>query len=89
MDMNENEVNDSPEEDTAEESAVFNTTDGWKVRIEFCKVASYVGKNSKTTITYGYYDNSKTYILDIDFKEFDKLYMDWKESGDNAKLSYY
>ena len=59
-----------------ERSAVFSTTDGKKVRIEFDKVFSYVGKtkNHSTTIEYGYSyekESRETFILDIDFDEFD------------------
>jgi hypothetical protein len=67
-----------------ENSAVFETKDGKKVRVEFDKVFSYLGKTKagSTTIEYGYgyeKDSRETFVLDIDFDSFDAKLTQYKD----------
>lgn len=80
-----------------EGSAVFETTNGVKVRLDYEKIFSYSGTKSKTTIEYGWSyekESRETFILDIDFDSFDdkltqykkdtKKYWDAKYASDSS-----
>jgi hypothetical protein len=85
-------IEDTDNQEPPEDSAVFETSDGKKVRLRYEMIFSYVGKtkNSTTTVEYGYYDNKESFVLDIDFDTLDaKLTQYRKDVKDYWKSRNY
>lgn len=76
---------------------VFDQTNGEKIRVDYENVFSYSSKNKgKTTVVeLGWGDNKETYILDIEFEDFDdniqanrKAWRDYYRNGSNSVERY-
>jgi hypothetical protein len=58
-------------------SAVFEMTNGERVRVNYDDVYSYVSKGTATVVQVGWSDK-QSYILDIDFDSFDAKLTQYK-----------
>ncbi len=66
-------------------SEVFEMTSGEKIRIEYDRIFAYKSTNKTrvTAVDLGYASDNETYLLDINFEDFDEKYQAnrkaWKE----------
>lgn len=82
----------SIEKPQPESSAVFETTKGEKIRIEFDRIYVYKSNNNKTTVELGWAPQTETYMLDIKFEDFDAQVMANKKAWKDywaANRDYY
>lgn len=87
-----NPVNEDKEPDNG---AVFDMTNGEKVRIDYNNIFIYRSNNkaSNTVVELGYAPNTETLVLDIAFEDFDKEYQTnrkaWRDYWDSRSNPVY
>lgn len=74
-----------------EDSHIFTTSDGEKLRLRFDAIQVYKSDGKNTVVEIGWGDK-QSYILDIEFESLDKMILDnrqaWKDYWNNKYSSW-